>query len=174
MSATSRSDPRRAIAAADELRSIDRTRNRFWSELARGTAVLVRVETGDLMGGLELCRDALEHFVEQGERNNFAVFAAQLAGSVATIDVALAADLGAITESDVIAPVATFDAQPRLIERADELAPLIPAARVRAAAMTYDEAVTYIFWVIDQVIDELGRDDRSARDRDLPDDGGPA
>ncbi len=58
-----------------------------------------------------------------------------------------------VIESDTIAPVPAF-ATPDLAPLVEELPDEIDAARVRAATMSYDDAIAFIFDAIDRLIAE--------------------
>jgi len=76
-----------------------------------------------------------------------------LAGALTGVDPHLAVEIGAIVESDAIAPLAAF-ATPDLAPLVEELATEIDKARARAALLTYDDALAFIFDAIDRLIAE--------------------
>ena len=67
----------------------------------------------------------------------------------------MAVEIGAIIESDAIAPLAAFPT-PDLAPLAEEFAAEIDAARIRAAVMSYDDALAFLFDTIDRLIAEHG------------------
>ena len=62
-------------------------------------------------------------------------------------------EFAAIAESDAITHHAAF-AMPELVPLAEELASEVDAARARAATMTYDDAMTFVYESLDRLIAE--------------------
>ena len=154
--AAQRSDPDRALAAAEECVRLDHTHRRTWSTNCAALTAKLRVERGELAEGLRLWRDLLHQLAWSGEVGTLSLGLRALADSIADIDPALALELTAISESGAIAPFPAFDAlgqYERLAETFDELGPdALEAARSRAASMSYDEALEYVFDAIDGLI----------------------
>ena len=93
---------------------------------------------------------------DNGERFFLSGYLANLAESFASVDPAVAVELGAVAESGTIAPTPVFNALPGLTDLADERAADLAAARARAATMTYDDATTYVFGTIDRLVADYG------------------
>ena len=147
-------DPRRALEAADECVRIDRTRRRFWSSVAHGIAARICVDRGEVTDGLIRFREILRSCENNGERVIFSMQLAGVAAAIARTEPATAIELAAIAESDASAPVAAFTNLPELVRLADELPTAISAARVQATAMSYDDAIDFVFAAIDRLIEE--------------------
>ena len=159
-------DPDRALAAAEESIRLDQTHRKAWSTLSEGSAAKLRVDRGDLATGLRLWRDVLRRLHWSGELGYLSLQLPSLADSIAGIDPILALQLTAISESGTIASFAAFDAlagYERLADTVDELGPdAVQAARSRAASMSYDEALEYVFAGIDRLIAEAANNQRAA------------
>ncbi len=151
------SDPARALSAAEECVGIDRTPRKAWSTLSEGIASLLRMDRGELAIGLRQYREVLDRLQWSGEVGYLSMQLPALADAIAGTDPVFALGLFAISESGVIAPWTAFEAfggYERLARTVDELGPaVLEAARAQAAAMTYDEAVHYVFDGIDRLID---------------------
>lgn len=159
------SDPDLALAAAEECIGLDQTHRKTWSTLSEGTIVKLRLDRGELGPGLELWRDLLHRLHWSGEVFFLGMQLPGLADSIAGIDPRLALELAAISESGVIFPFAAFDAPgfERLANNVHQLGPdALQAARSRAAAMSYDDAIQYVFDGIDRLIAETANDQRRA------------
>jgi hypothetical protein len=150
------SDPDRALAAAEECVLVDRTRRKAWSKNCAGLTAKLRVEHGELADGLQLWRDLLQQLLWSGELGPLSLSLPALADSIAGIHPTLAIELTAISESGAIAPFPAFDAlgqYERLAATLDELGPdSLDAARARAAGMSYEQALEYVFDAIEQLI----------------------
>jgi predicted ATPase len=152
-SAARRTDPARALEAAEECTRIDRTRRRSWSTTCKGTAAQIRIQRGEIAKGLTAFRDTLQHFDENGERLFVSLQIFALAEALVPTHPELAIELAAISESNAIAPFAS-NTSPELNHLIDEHPSLIAAARARAATMTYDQALSLTLTSIDRLIDE--------------------
>ena len=137
--------------------------------MSEGSAAKLRVERGELATGLRLWRDVLHRLDWSGELFYLTMQLPSLGDSIAAIDPTLGLGLAAISESGAIMPFAAFDAlagMKRLANTLDELGPdALQAARARAAAMTYDDALAYIFDGIDHLIAEAADDERGTASR---------
>jgi predicted ATPase/class 3 adenylate cyclase len=161
-----RSDPDLALAAAEECIRLDQTHRKLWSTLSAGTAAMLRVNRGEIATGFRLFNDHLHRLHWSGEVFNFATQLPGIAEYIAGNDPERAIQLAAIIESDAIAASPIFDAPVPLewlTRLVDELGPeQVAAARRRAASMTYDEAIGYVFDSIDRVITEAEADEGGA------------
>jgi predicted ATPase/class 3 adenylate cyclase len=150
-------DPEGALAAAEECIHLDRTQRRSWSTLSEGQVAKIRVDRGEVAAGLRLWRDVIRRFDWAGELGQLTIQLAALANSIAGLDPTLALELAAISESGAIFHFSALDtpAFEQLIDTARELGPdALQAARSRAATMTYDEAMSYVFDKLDHLIAE--------------------
>jgi predicted ATPase/class 3 adenylate cyclase len=148
-------NPERMSEPLHELVELDHTPRRWWATIAMSVAA----QAGSSAGSLESIRDfraLIAGHHEREERFLLVLVTAGFADSAVDIDGGIALELGAICESDAIAPYAAFGVQPALgalaAERPDEVAD----ARLRVATFTYDEAIARIFANIDAL---LGADD---------------
>ncbi len=148
-------DPNRALDAANETKRLDRTQRRWWTAVTEGSAMMLPGKRSE--DDLPEWRGVLSDAYDRSERFLLATSLATMGDTFAVSSPALAADLGAIAESDAIAPVASFTVQPDLIRLAIEQPELVAAARARASVMSYDEAMQHIFAAIDAVLAELDR-----------------
>jgi hypothetical protein len=151
MGAAANTDPARVLEAAEETARIDRTRRQASARVARMLAARTRVTHGDIAEGLTEWRDIVSSYHDDGQRTDLALSLVALAGTLARIDSLLAVEIAAIAESDAIAPVGAF-VTPDLAPLVDELATEIDAARNRAATMSYDVALAFVFDAIDRLI----------------------
>jgi hypothetical protein len=146
-------DATRAVQAADEIAKLDRTQRRWWSTTAT-SAVMQVVDDVNVRERLSTIRAVLAEYHEHGERFMFSNALVGTAEMHARTLPLLAIDAAAIAESRAIAPNATFGARPAITRLADEYPAETAAAKARAAAMTYDDAVQYILALFDRTISE--------------------
>jgi predicted ATPase len=149
-----RIDPDRALAAAEECVRLDQTHAKSWSKLCAVSVAALRLERGEVATGLQLWRDLLQQLHWSGELFHISLQLPNLADSIAPTD-----PLVAITAiAEVIVPHAVFDgiaAYERLAPAVDELGPdAVQVARSRAASMTYDESMSYVFDSLDRLISD--------------------
>ena len=155
--ASLRSDPDRALAAAEECIRLDQTHRKAWSTLSEGSAATLRVDRGEVATGLRLLHDVLRRLHWSGELFYLSM---QLPGLADSIAGSIRRSRSSSPPSPRAAPscrFAVFDARAgsKGSPRVDELGPdAVEAARSRAASMSYDEAVGYIFDGIDRLITE--------------------
>ena len=151
-------DPDRALAAAEECIHLDHTQRKTWSTVSEGQVAKIRIDRGELATGLRLWRDVLRRLDWSGELGQLAIQIPNLANSIAELDPTLALELAAISESGAILHVSALDgpgAFEQLFDTARELGPdALHAARSRAATMTYDEAMSYVFENLERLITE--------------------
>jgi predicted ATPase/class 3 adenylate cyclase len=152
--AARRTDPARALAAAEECARIDRTHRRAWSHICQGAAAQIRIHRGEMANGLTAIRDILRHFDENGERLFLSLELGALADELAPTHPELAIEIAAISESNTIAPYAAFTTHPELSLLIDKHPSFVAATRARTATMTYDEAINFVLTTIDRLIDE--------------------
>ena len=155
--AAQRSDPERALAAAEECARVDRTDRKAWSTVCEAVAAKIRVNSGAIAAGLRLWRDVLRRFDWTGEVVQISLQLPNLADSVARRDPGLAVELAAISESKAIAPFGAFDAAGynELAGAVNRLGPkALESARERAASMSYDDAMAFVFEAIERLIVE--------------------
>ena len=153
-------DPERAREAARETRRLDHTQRRWWVTIARNAAI-TRAPGSSLSGtsvGDDLAewRAVLTDAHEWNARFLLASSVAAMGETFVTANPAFAADAAAIAESGAIAPAASFTVHPGLVELAAEQPELVAAARAKASAMSYDDAMQYIFESIDAAVLEQG------------------
>ena len=115
----------------------------------------IRVKRGEVAEGLTEWREVLRSYDNNGQRTDLALSLIGLAGSLAGVDRLVAVEIGAIVESDAIAPLAAF-ATPDLAPLVEEFAAEIDAARARAATLSYDDALAFVFDAIERLIAEHG------------------
>ncbi len=147
-------DVTRALDAADEALRLDRTQRRWWASIAESSANQIGAKSVSVVDRLPGWRAVLVEYHEHGERFMISSNLASAGDVFAASFPELAADAGAIAESDVIAPIASFAVQPGLIRLAAEQPELVAAARARVAGMSYEEAIQHILALIDAVLDE--------------------
>jgi hypothetical protein len=158
-------DPEGALAAAEECIQLDRTQRKSWSTLSEGQVAKIRVDRGELATGLRLWRDVLHRFDWAGELGQLTIQLAALGNSIAGLDPTLALELAAISESGAIFYFSALDTPgfQQLVDTARELGPdALQAARSRAARMTYDEAMSYVFENLERLITDSEGPERSA------------
>jgi hypothetical protein len=151
-----RTDPDRALAAADECVRLDQTHRKAWSRLCTASAATLRLDRGEVATGLLLWRDLLQQLHWSGEVFHISLQLPSLADSIARIDPTLALELtaigGAIVPHPVFDGIAPYE---RLAQAVDNLGlDAVEAARSRAASMSYDGAMGYVFDGIDRLISE--------------------
>jgi predicted ATPase len=153
-------DPDRALAAAEECIRLDRSHRKVWSTLSQFAAARRRVDRGDLVEGLRLWLAVLHRFDWSGEVGYLTMQLPPLAEVITDRDPALALEIAAIAGSGAIAPYPMFDILqgfPRLSALVDGSLPgVVDAARSRAASMSYDDAVTFIFENVERLCAEAG------------------
>ena len=151
-----RTDPDRALAAAEECVRLDQTHRKAWSRLCGASAATLRLDRGEVATGLLLWRDLLQQLHWSGEIFHISLQLPSLADSIARIDPTLALELTAI--AGAIVPHAVFDGiapYERLARAIDDLGPdAVEAARSRAASMSYDAAMEHVFEGIDRLMTE--------------------
>jgi len=154
------------LAAAEECVRLVQTQRKAWSTVCEGSVAKLRVNRGEVATGLRLWRDVLQRLHWSGELGQISIQLPNLADSIATIDPTFAFQLAAIAQSDTIAPFPAFDALAafdQLAHTVDELGPdALQAARSRAASMSYDDAMEYVFDGIDRLITEAASSQRRA------------
>jgi hypothetical protein len=150
--ASQQHDPARALEAADALVRIDRTQRQWWASIGRDLAAAMRIQGGDLMGGLTQWKEVARAHDRNGQRHLLSVQTALLAGMLAPTDQSLAIELGAIAEVGVIAPIAAFTMHPELISLLEQNEAAVEQARAHAAAMSYDDALDRVLAIVDQAI----------------------
>ncbi|HWS44890.1 MAG TPA: hypothetical protein VN636_03445, partial [Acidimicrobiia bacterium] len=145
-------EPDRALAVAEECVRIDRTQRRTWSNACRSAAAAVYIEQGDLGRALDLCRAGLQHFHWIGDRTQISVQLAVISEALAPVDASLAVQLAAIGESGAIAAYPFID-NPMMKNLAGGIEELgrdaLEAERARAATMSYDDAIAFVFETLD-------------------------
>ncbi len=146
-------DVARALDAAGEAARLDRTQRRWWASVAESSANQLGAKSVSVIDRLPGWRAVLAEYHEHGERFMISSNLASAGDVFAAGFPELAADAGAIAESDVIAPIASFAVQPGLIRLAAEQPELVAAARARVTGMSYDAAMQHIFGLIDAVLD---------------------
>ena len=123
---------------------------------------MLRVNRGEVATGFRLFNDHLHRLHWSGEVFNIATQLPGIAEYIAGNDPERALQLAAIAESGAIAANPIFDAPVPfewLTRLVDELGPeAVAAARTRAASMSYDEAMSYVFDSIDRVIADAEAD----------------
>jgi predicted ATPase/class 3 adenylate cyclase/DNA-binding winged helix-turn-helix (wHTH) protein len=151
-------DPDRALAAAEECIHLDHTQRRSWSTGSEAEVAKIRVNRGEIATGLRRWRDVLRRLDWSGELGQLAIQVPAIGNSIAGIDPTFALELGAIAESGAILHVSALDnpgGWERLFDTALELgADAVHDARSRAATMTYDEAMSYVFENLERLITE--------------------
>jgi predicted ATPase/class 3 adenylate cyclase/DNA-binding SARP family transcriptional activator len=151
-------DRDRALAAAEECIRLDRSHRKVWSTLSEFAAAKLRVDRGEFVEGLRLWSDVLHRLDWAGEVAYFTMQLPALAEATADTDPTVAVDLAAIAGSGVIAPFPMFEVLQsfgRLASVIDESGPdTVAAARSRAASMSYDAAVAYVFDNVERLIAE--------------------
>ena len=145
-------DPARALEAADELVRIDRTQRQWWASIGRDLATAMRIQGGDLVGGLTQWKEVARAHDRDGQRHLLSVQIAQLAGMLAPTDQSLAIELAAIAEGGAIARVAAFTVHPELISLMKQDEALVNEAHAATATMSYDDAIDRVFAIVDQAV----------------------
>ena len=153
MGASTGSDPARVLEAADEATRVDRTERQECSMLGQMLVARLQVARGEITAGLAEWRKILHSYDRNGQRTTFSLSLMGLAGALAASDPLVAVEISAISESDAIAPApafATRDVAPLL----EDLATEVDDARRRAATMSYDDAIAFIFGTLDRLTAE--------------------
>jgi hypothetical protein len=88
------------------------------------------------------------------KRSIFTLALASLADSLARIHPSLAIQVAAIAESDAITPSSPFTVYATLGHLAQEHPAEVAAAHARAATMSYEDAIAFVFDAIDRLIAE--------------------
>ena len=147
-------DPDRALAAAEECIRLDRSHRKVWTTISEGAAAMLRIDREELASGLRVWADVLHRFDWSGEVGYLSMQLPGGAEALADIDPSFALDLAAIADCGVISKVAVagFEWFTGLVGELG--ADAVDAARGRAASMSYDDAVTYIFDNIERLIAE--------------------
>ena len=155
MGAATKADPARVLEAAEEAARIDRTQRQESAKIGRSLVARIRMTRGEVAEALTEMREVFRSYVDNGQRTDLALALMTLSGALTDVDPLVAVEIGAIVESDAIAPLAVF-ATPDLAPLVDDLATEIDAARTRAASMSYEDALAFVFDAIDRLIDEQG------------------
>jgi len=126
--------------------------------LSEGAAAQIRIARGELAAGLRRWSEILHRLEWSGELGYLSMQLPGLGDAIAHLDPAFALDLAAIADSGVVAPVPAFDMLQgfaALSHAIDALGPdAVHAARSRAAAMSYDQAVGLLFDNLERIIAE--------------------
>ena len=146
----------RALALAEECIRLDETHRQVWSTLAQSTAAKLRVDRGEIASGL---RDWKAVFARLDWAGDVGFLVMQLSGvaeALAPVDPIFAVDLAAIADSGAIAPYAVLDLiqdGTQLARAVQEVGPnAVDAARARARAMAYEDALRYMLDNIERLI----------------------
>ena len=149
-------DPARALECAEECVHGDRTQRQTCSNIGRTLIARIRMTRGEIAEGLIVWRRVLEDYDERGERGVFTLSLPSLADALAHIDPSAAIQVAAIGESEAIARSPAFASFPALGRLAEERPTEVAAAHARAATMSYDDALEFVFATVDQLIAEHG------------------
>jgi hypothetical protein len=155
MGAATNADPARVLEAAEEAARIDRTQRQESVKIGRSLVARIRMTRGEVAEALTEMREVLRSYVDNGQRTDLALALMTLSGALAGVAPLVAVEIGAIVESDAIASLAPF-ATPDFAALVEKLATEIDAARTRAASMSYDDALAFVFDAIDRLIAEQG------------------
>ena len=156
VTASSDQDPSRALEAAEECIRIDRTQRQSCATTVRYLAASLRVTRGEIADGLTTWNAVLHSYHDNGERNLLTISLGALAAALARVDPERALEFAAIAESDAIAAYAAITTFPELVQLAQHQVAEVAAAHARAATMSYDDAIAFVFATIDQLIAEHG------------------
>jgi hypothetical protein len=156
MGAATNTDPARVLEAAAESASIDTTERQASAGVARFLVARIRMARGEVAEALTEWREVLRSYVDDGQRTDLALSVMALAGALAGVEPLVAVEMAAIIESDAIAHIAAVLATPDFAPLVEDLAIEIDAARARAASMSYDDALAFVFDAIERLIDEQG------------------
>jgi hypothetical protein len=154
-SALYRTNPERALSAAEECIAIDRSDRRTFSTLCRGFLGSIRLDAGAVVAGLGDLRDAVQRLADDGDRYALAAQVGTLAGKVIDFSPAVALQIAAIAASGTIATKQTVKFNPVLARLVEQHPNEFDQAQVTAAAMSYTDATTYVLNAIDQLIADL-------------------
>jgi hypothetical protein len=149
-------DPERALAAAHECMRIDPSERQLWSTTAQHVASMSYFERGAVTEGLRLARSTIAHLHWTGDRFNLVINIGGTANNIAPSAPAAAVQLGAIAESNTIAPWAVFETPglENLQSAAERAGPdVLEAARAQANSMTYNDAIETVLHIIDQQLE---------------------
>src|SRR5262249_17386163 len=102
-----------------------------------------------------ILRDSLTHLAHAGDRAMLSATLLLFADSLAPIEPSLALQFLALYESDAIAAWSGYEYQPAIAELARRNTAELDTARVTAAAMNYNDAITFILESVDQVIERV-------------------
>jgi hypothetical protein len=108
---------------------------------------------GEVPKGLTAWREVIRSMDDDGSRQTLSLALLSLAGVVADLNPPLAVQIAVIAESDAIAPIAALTT-PHLAPLAEAFPTEVEAARTRATAMSYDDAMAFLFDTIDTLIAE--------------------
>jgi ATP/maltotriose-dependent transcriptional regulator MalT len=150
-----RTDPARVLEAAEEAARIDRTRRNTSAQIAQFLGANVRITRGEIVEGLTEWREVIRSFDHDGLRQDLALSLIALASVLADMNPRIAVEIAAVVESNAIASIAAF-ATPELAQLVEELPTEVDTARVRAATMSYDDALAFLFDAIETLIAEHG------------------
>jgi predicted ATPase/class 3 adenylate cyclase len=153
----SRTDPPQALAAAEEILTIDRSARRSWSNGCTTALSRVRYDSDDRRGALQLLRDTFEYLDQNGDRPVLSAQVVTLADLLAHDAPDTALRLAAIAETDAISPWFPFDFQPTLVTLAEQMPEQLTTARTFAASLDYDGALAYLFTTIDALQQRFDR-----------------
>ncbi len=148
-------DPKRALDAADEALRSDTTQRQIVSNIVKGSVGHIQFANGQVTEGLAAFGEALRSYDDAGARTVFTIILSDLAALLVPIDPLAAADLGALAESDAIAPLAAFGL-PDLATLAHERPADIASARARVAKLSPEDATALVFTTIDRLVAEHG------------------
>ena len=151
-------DPPLALDAAQECQRIDRTPRRTWSGVTAGMAAVIQLRHGNTTAGLEQFRHCLKTFDDNGERLQFSMQLGAMADGIVHLDEPLAIELAAIADSDAIARCTPFTTNVSLAQAAQAHPDAVASARTRAATMTYDDALTFVYDAIERLIASIRAD----------------
>jgi predicted ATPase/class 3 adenylate cyclase len=155
MGAAVKTHPERVLEAAEELARIDRTRRQGSATAVQYLSANIRIRRGEIAQGLTEWREVIRSFDHDGLRHNLALSLSALAAALVDVNPMIAVEIAAIVESNAIAPVAAF-ATTTLAQLVEDFPAEVDAARVRAATMSYQDALAFLFHTIDALIAEHG------------------
>ncbi len=156
MSTLRTTDPSRALAAAEELMRLDRTRRLFFLNFGRNVAATMRIDRGEIGEGLSLWQEVLRVYQNHGERSVFSITLGGLAASLVHQYPNTAIEFAALAESDAITHFPAFTTDPVLGRLAESHAAEVAAARNRFEAFGYDDAVGFLADTCERLIAEHG------------------
>ena len=153
MGAVSRTDPVRVLETAEEIVLIDHTGREAGTRIAQMLLATMYMRRGEVPKGLTAWREVIRSMDDDGSRQTLSLALLSLAGVVADLNPPLAVQIAVIAESDAIAPIAALTT-PHLAPLAEAFPTEVEAAQTRATAMSYDDAMAFLFDTIDTLIAE--------------------